>query len=191
MPEELLDRIELPEVQIAPGGEASLVPPGPPEGLDTVLYEQDERAARADLRRQIAAMELQLARLFGSAFPRRGIEFGVPAARVQDVRGRLEDHTYVETRNRELIEEMSADPASHKWLRVSNEHIGEPGCKHWHSRPKWGPLGMLMGWWRVKISSGCPLAKGPRPPECQPNAKDASDGADRRVKARRAVPRSR
>jgi hypothetical protein len=212
MPEELLDRTELPEVQIAPEGEASLVPPSPPEGLDTVLYEHDERAARADLRRQIAAMELQLARLFGSAFPRRGIEFGVPgmggprlltvdelervrdslAARVQDVRGRLEDHAYVETRNRELIEEMSADPASHKWLRVSNENIGEPGCKHWHSRPKWGPLGMLMGWWRVKISSGCPLAKGPRPPECRPNAKDASDGAGNRPSsARRRAPRSR
>src|SRR5204863_39319 len=49
-----------------------------PEGLDTVLYEHDERAARADLRRQIAAMELLLARLFGSAFPRKGIDFAVP-----------------------------------------------------------------------------------------------------------------
>ena len=75
MPEELLERLEVPEVLIAP--EEDLVPPAPPEGLDTVLYEHDERAARADLRRQIAAMELALARLFGSAFPRKGIDFAV------------------------------------------------------------------------------------------------------------------
>ena len=31
-------------------------------------------------------------------------------------------------------------------------------------RPRWGILGMLMNWWRVRISSGCPLARaGPRP----------------------------
>jgi hypothetical protein len=174
---------DVPEVLLAP--DEDLVPPTPPEGLDTVLYEHDERAARADLRRQIAAMELQLARLFGSAFPRHEIEFGVPgmggprllavdelervrdslAARLQDVKGRLGDRVYVETRNRELIEEMIADPAAHKWVRVFNEDIGEPGCKHWHSKPRWGPLGMVMGWWRVKISSGCPLAEGLRPPE--------------------------
>ena len=185
MPEELLERPDLPEVLVEPEVEDSLVPPAPPEGLDTVLYEHDERAARADLRRQIAAMELELARLFGSAFPRKGIEFGVPgmggprllsvdelekvrdslAVRLQDVKGRLHDHAYVEERNRELIEEMAEDPAEHKWIRVSNEDIGEPGCKHWHSRPKWGPLGLLLGWWRVKISSGCPLAKGLRPPD--------------------------
>jgi len=55
---------------------------------------------------------------------------------------------------------MSADPAGHKWIRVSNEDIGEPGCRHWHSRPRWGLLGMLKGWWRVRVSSGCPLTKG-------------------------------
>ncbi|HEX5893545.1 MAG TPA: hypothetical protein VFY33_01840, partial [Solirubrobacterales bacterium] len=130
---ELLERPDAPKV---PEGE--LVPPAPPEGLDWVLYEHDERAARADLRRQIAAIELQLARLFGSAFPRHRIEFGVPGVggprllsvdelervrdslgtRLQDVKGRLHDRVYVETRNRELIEEMIADPAAHKWVRV-------------------------------------------------------------------------
>ena len=185
MPEELLERTDLPEVQIAPQEERSWVPPEPPDGLDTALYEHDERTARADLRRQIAAMELALAKLFGSAFPRKGIEFAVPgmggprllsvdelervrdslAARIHDVRADLHDYAVVEERNRELIEEMVADPASHKWVRVYNEDIGEPGCKHWHAKPKWGPLGMLLGWWRVKISSGCPLAEGLRPPE--------------------------
>jgi hypothetical protein len=179
---ELLERHDIDEIELVPG--ESLVPPAPPEGLDTALYEHDERASRANLRRQIAAMELALARLFGSAFPRKGIEFGVAglggprllsvdeleqvrdalAARIHDVSRRLHDATYVEEKNRELIEEMAADPASYKWVRVNNADIGEPGCKHWHSTPRWGPLGMLLGWWRVKISSGCPLAKGRPPP---------------------------
>jgi hypothetical protein len=182
MPEDLLERTDVDEVQIAP--QEHLLPPEPPEGLDTVLYEHDERAARADLRRQIAAMELALARLFGSAFPRKGIEFAVAgiggprvlsvdeleqvrdglAARIQEVRADLHDYAVVEERNRELIERMTADPASYKWVRVYNEDIGEPGCKNWHVKPRWGPLGALMGWWRVKISSGCPLAKGQTPP---------------------------
>jgi hypothetical protein len=182
MAEELLESTEFAEV-LAP--EESLVPPAPPEGLDTVLFEHDERASRADLRRQIAALELALARLFGSAFPRKNIDFSVAglggprilsvdelervrdglAARVQDVRSRLNDAGYVEQKNRELIEEMLADPASHKWERVHNADIGEPGCKNWHVKPKWGPIGLLRNWWRVKISSGCPLAKGQPPPD--------------------------
>jgi hypothetical protein len=164
--------------------EMSWVPPAPPQGLDTLLYEHDERAARTDLRRQIALLEAALGRLFGSAFPRVGIEFGVAApggprvlsvdelegvrdalaARLHDVRGRLAEYGQVEEQNRQLIEEMCVDPEAHKWIRVSTEDIGEPGCRHWHSRPRWGPLGMLMGWWRVRVSSGCPLAEGrPRP----------------------------
>jgi hypothetical protein len=92
------------------------------------------------------------------------------AARLQDVKGRLNDVAYVEEKNRELIEEMIADPASHKWIRVYNDDIGEPGCKNWHAKPRWGPLGLLMGWWRVKISSGCPLAEGLRPPDAHQKA---------------------
>ncbi|HKH23646.1 MAG TPA: hypothetical protein VKA88_08485 [Solirubrobacterales bacterium] len=182
MPEELLELTQLPEV-IAP--EESLVPPAPPEGLDTALYEYDELASRANLRRQIAGLELQLARLFGSAFPRTGIDYGVAGMggprllsvdeletirdglvqRVNDVRLTLNDASYVEQKNRELIESMTADPVSHKWVRVNNADIGEPGCKHWHVTPRLGPVGMLMGWWRVKVSSGCPLAEGLRPPD--------------------------
>src|SRR5436190_6387440 len=75
MPEELLERPDIPEVELNP--QESLVPPAPPEGLDTALYEHDERGSRADLRHQIAALELVLARLFGSAFPRKGIDFAV------------------------------------------------------------------------------------------------------------------
>ena len=218
MPEELLERVDVPEVPTAPRVDESLVPPAPPEGLDSVLYEHDERASRADLRRQIAAMELALARLFGSAFPRKGIDFSVPgmggprlltvdeleavrdglAARIQEVRADLHDYAVVEQDNRELIERMLADPASHKWQCVHNEDIGEPGCKNWHAKPRWGLLGILLGWWRVKISSGCPLAEGLRPPEerrWRRSDSAASGGAGSRLSRRMALrirpPRSR
>jgi hypothetical protein len=146
------------------------------ERLESLL-EGDERLARVELRRQIARLEHQLGELFTSAFPRKGIDWNVgPAAgprlldvgelervrdelagRIAEVRGVLTDRGYVESRNREVLEQMIAEPANFKWVRISNEDIGEPGCRHWHSRPRLGPLGMLMGWWRVKISSGCPL----------------------------------
>lgn len=80
------------------------------------------------------------------------------AARVADSRSALSDRTWVEERNRRLIEEMLLEPERHRWRRVSAEDIGEPGCKHWHVRPRWSFIGMLMGWWRVVVSSGCPLA---------------------------------
>ena len=142
------------------------------------VSERTRRLARRDLRRQIGALERELAELFASAFPRRGIQFAVPggggprvldvpelerirdtlAARVQDVRSWLSDRGFVEERNREFLEQLIAEPERFPWVRVSNEDIGEPGCRHWHSRPRWGLIGMLMGWWRVKLSSGCPLA---------------------------------
>ena len=178
---EVAERAERSEVEFAPAEQPSLVPPAPPEGLGTVLYDSDERDARADLRRQIAAMEAELGQLFASAFPRKGIDFGVPAPgggprilavnelerlrdslafRVKQVKGVLHEHSTAEEANRLLIEEMTADPEAYKWVRVSNEDIGEPGCRHWHSRPRWGLLGMIIGWWRVIVSSGCPLAAG-------------------------------
>jgi hypothetical protein len=138
----------------------------------------DERAARRSLLEQVARLENELGQLFCSAWPRQGFECGVRgrggprllsladleelrddlAARVGHVRRTLSDRTYGEEQHRRLIEEMLLDPAAHKWVRVSNEDIGEPGCKSWHVRPRLGLIGMLMGWWRVVISSGCPLA---------------------------------
>ena len=84
---------------------------------------------------------------------------------------------------------------------VSNEDIGERGCRHWHSRPRWGILGMLLGWWRVRLSSGCPLAGGlgPRLREpslirIRPDGKEATQARARarppqRRRTRRAAPR--
>ena len=53
---------------------------------------------------------------------------------------------------------MLLEPEEHKWVRIGNEDIGEPGCKHWHVTPRWGILGMLMNWWRVKISMRLPVS---------------------------------
>jgi hypothetical protein len=159
---------------------------GPPPTAASLsrLWHADERLARAELRRQIARLEAELGEIFASAFPRHGISYDVAPAggprllgiaeleqvrdrllgRIADVRAILADRGYVEDRNRELLERVLAEPERFHWIRISNEDIGEPGCRHYHSRPKWGVLGMLMGWWRVKISSGCPLAEGrPRP----------------------------
>jgi hypothetical protein len=138
----------------------------------------DERAARRTLLDQVARLEEELAGLFCSSWPRKGLQFDVPgrggprllslaeleelrddlAAQVQHSRRALTERTYVEEGKRRLIERMLLEPERHKWVRVSNEDIGEPGCKHWHVRPRWGLVGMLMDWWRVVISSGCPLA---------------------------------
>jgi hypothetical protein len=82
---------------------------------------------------------------------------------------------------------MIARPEEHRWIRVSNQDIGEIGCRHWHSRPRWGILGMMFNWWRIRLSSGCPLAGGrgrraaPRiagfPPELEPLVAQASPPA--------------
>jgi hypothetical protein len=149
-------------------------PPSPPR----IASQPDERAARRDLLEQVARLESDLAALFCSAYPRGGFEWRVPsrggprvlslselerlrddlAGRLHHVRRTLSDRTWVEEQNRRLIEEMMLAPEQYKWVRVGNEDIGERGCKHWHVRPRWGILGMLLNWWRVRISSGCPLA---------------------------------
>lgn len=143
-----------------------------------------ERRARNDLRRQIANFERELGELFASAFPRAELEWGVGAVggprvlslgdlerlrdalalRLRDTRAELTTIADAEEANRGLLERMIAAPERHRWLRVSNEDIGERGCRHWHSRPRWGILGMLFGWWRIRLSSGCPLAEGLSPP---------------------------
>jgi hypothetical protein len=161
---------------MAPPTAAALRPPlKPPVAPRT---RPDELPARRTLLDQIAKLEGELASLFCSTWPRQGFEWNVSsrggprllslveleqlrddlAKRVGDSRRAFSDRTYVEELNRRRIEEMLLEPEKHKWMRIGNEDIGEPGCKHWHVRPRWGILGMLLNWWRVRISSGCPLA---------------------------------
>jgi hypothetical protein len=130
----------------------------------------DEQAARAQLRRQIARLESQLA-----AFPPRPTEAGTSGPRVLTL-GELEsvrDGLVVRVSDaraaaqvlgerhaaaRDLLERMLRDPRRHKFVRVRQRDLGEPGCGAWHVRPRLGLIGMLAGWWQVKLSSGCPLA---------------------------------
>lgn len=155
---------------------------GPPAAPPLVPRTRpDERPARRSLLTQIERLETELSSLFVSAWPRKGLEeISVPSRggprmlalaeleqlrddlshEVERARRSLSDRTWVEEQHRCRIEEMLLEPEKHKWVRVSNEDIGEPGCKHWHVRPRLGFLGMFMNWWQVKISSGCPLAMG-------------------------------
>jgi hypothetical protein len=145
----------------------------------------DERAVRDQLRSQIARLERELGELWSTAFPRRGIDWSVGAlggprvlgaaelervrdalvVRVREAQAEIARRADVEEQNRGLVERMIADPDEYRWVRISNEDVGERECKHWHSRPRWGPLGLLLNWWRVKVSSGCPLAQGPAAPD--------------------------
>ena len=131
----------------------------------------DERAARRDLRDQIARLERELARSLADAFPRReparsGRSASAQAGprlltlgQLECIRDELADRIETLRSNRvaERLEQMLLAPERHRWERVTSADLGEPGCRVWQVRPRLGLIGMLMGWWRVKISSGCPL----------------------------------
>jgi hypothetical protein len=53
---------------------------------------------------------------------------------------------------RALLARMYADPPAHKGAVVRNADLGLPGCTTYRVVPR-----LLTGWWRVKVSSGCPL----------------------------------
>ena len=140
----------------------------------------DERVGRQELRRQIARLEAQLASYPGDTrkpgeptHPLLRPKGHVPdmaelerirddlIARLNRARAAAEHRGEEQGRARARLEGMAADPAAHKWEAVASEDLGEPGCSTWEVQPKWGPVGALMNWWRVKVSSGCPLT-GPR-----------------------------
>jgi hypothetical protein len=142
-----------------------------------VRTDVDERPARAALREQIARLEEQLAGHVTNAFPRsptppriggsRGARLQT-LAELEDRRDALEAAVAQVRRQADALgrrqeaargrmEAIMLDPAAHPWERVTHEDIGEPGCRQCHARPRLGLLGLLMNWWRVIISSGCPL----------------------------------
>jgi hypothetical protein len=145
--------------------------------LETPLRQEvDERAARRTLRDQIAHLEREhAAALIAARLPAGspGVRVSGPrllglgdlerirddlAGRVAAVREQAARQGERQAAKRVLIERMLLHPGEYKWVRVSNADIGEPGCKNWHVVPRLGLVGMLAGWWHVKISSGCPLA---------------------------------
>jgi hypothetical protein len=170
VPEQLLER-----------GAARAVEPLPtPLAEPTATPALAERRVRAELRRQIALLERRLGELFATAFPRKGIEWRVGAvggprvlglaelervrdalaARLREAEAEVARRGRIEERNRALLEEMVTAPERHRGLVIAAADIGESSCRTWRSVPRLGLIGMLMGWWQVKISSGCPLAPG-------------------------------
>jgi hypothetical protein len=67
----------------------------------------------------------------------------------------------LELRSRDLLERMELEPGRYKFVRLRVADLGEGGCGVWEVRPRLGLIGMLAGWWQLKLSSGCPLP-GPR-----------------------------
>jgi hypothetical protein len=138
----------------------------------------DEQAARRELRRQIARLEGRLSDALISAFPFGPVGTAVPQAggpqvlglgelervrdalaeRVATARAELRERGERQAASRALLERMLLEPGRHRFVRVASRDLGEPGCGVWHVRPRLGLIGMLAGWWQVKLSSGCPLA---------------------------------
>lgn len=151
-----------------------------PDVGGTRVQEDAERAARRTMRDQIARLERQLSGAFVTTFEMGGTpptptRSGEPrlldlgelervrdelADRLRAARGRISDLADVQAANRLLLERMLLEPGKHRFVRVACRDLGEPSCGVWEVRPRLGLIGMLAGWWQVKLSSGCPLARG-------------------------------
>lgn len=144
----------------------------------------DERAARRTLRAQIARLERELGEAVFAAFPHlydEDVLEGAPASvrgprllglgelervrddlaeRVRRARVVVAERAELEADSRLLLEEMLRDPARHRYVRLPLADLGERGCGAYFVQPRLGIVGRCMGWWQVKLSSGCP---GPAP----------------------------
>jgi hypothetical protein len=84
------------------------------------------------------------------------------ALRIREAQGYTRRRDELERLSRELLERMKAEPGRYKFVRLPVTDLGERGCGVWEVRPRLGLIGMLAGWWQLKLSSGCPLPRGPR-----------------------------
>src|SRR5262245_29851093 len=132
-------------------------------------------AARRSLQAQIARLEGELARITATTYPPIAVatQRRAGAARLLDLaaleRARDDLAGRVSTAHRlrgeqaarqaeakALLEDMLANPNEHKGAVVTNAQLGLPGCTAYRVVPR-----LLSTWWRVKISSGCPLLSAP------------------------------
>jgi hypothetical protein len=168
-----------PDVPPVPGDGSSApgrVAPGPAGAA--------ERAARHTLRAQITRLERELSEAFVTAAQMGGVVTAPDGFRcaprllglgeLEQVRDDLARRLHAaragigcradeQEAKRVALERMLSDPASHRFARISCRELGQNGCGVWQVRPRMGLIGMLMGWWQVKLSSGCPLAGGHAP----------------------------
>jgi hypothetical protein len=142
---------------------------------------EPERAARAQLRAQVGELERRLAEATVTALgsgplehaPAVAVAAGGPrvlslgelervrdalAERVRDAHDELARRGAEQERHRARLEAMLLEPGRHRFSQVARRDLGLEGCGVWQVRPRLGLVGMLMGWWQVKLSSGCPLA---------------------------------
>lgn len=144
-------------------------------GVETAT--DGEASARHLLRSQIARLERELSALVADGFP------DIPAARagrdarrqprllslaelerdrdalvglLGDARAAAAARERRHRAGRELLAAMQLEPGRYKFVRLRAVDVGERGCGVWEVRPRLGVIGMLAGWWRVKLSSGCP-----------------------------------
>jgi hypothetical protein len=142
-----------------------------------------ERPARDALRAQIARLERELTRIVASGFPHISVSPASEGAaagrlltleelelardrlvlRIREAQGQAQQRLELELRSKELLEQMKLQPGRYKFMRLPLEHLGQGKCGAWEVRPRFGLLGMLAGWWELKLSSGCPLATGRAP----------------------------
>lgn len=139
-----------------------------------------ERAARASLKAQIARLERELSQIVAERFPflpapraaqraasgasgprlcglgELELERDRLAARLQELRRAAEERTEHERRAREKLERMRLEPGRYKFARLPVRDLGVGVCGVWQVRPRLGLIGMLAGWWQLKLSSGCP-----------------------------------
>jgi hypothetical protein len=139
--------------------------------------EPDEQAAREALRAQVAKLERELSGLVASTFPHisprdeGGERLSGPrllslaelervrdrlVLRLSEVRSKVIERTTLEQRSRALLQRMKLEPGRYKFVRVPVADLGDGHCGVWEVRPRLGLIGMLAGWWQVKLSSGCP-----------------------------------
>lgn len=136
--------------------------------------------SRQELRRQIARLEARLAAYAVPEVKRAVLPAATPPelgvvphaaglAELEATRDRLlaqlraagaeaERRDRRERVARRRVDEMAADPKRHRWEWTTSADTGELDCKTYKVVPHWGPVGAAMGWWRIRISGGCPLA---------------------------------
>jgi hypothetical protein len=142
-----------------------------------------ERAAKASLRAQVARLEHELSAIVAEGFP--FISAPIPrheaivgpcllsleelersrdrlVGRGQEYGRLVAERAEHERQAHELLKRMKLEPGRHKFVRLPVNDLGQGGCGVWEVRPRLGLIGMLAGWWQVKLSSGCPLPRGSR-----------------------------
>jgi hypothetical protein len=175
----------------------------------------DERGARAALRSQIARLERELSGTVAERFPYVAVPpaptAGRPSAprlldlgalervrdelvaRTQQLRARVQERDERERRAREQLERMRLEPGRYKFARLPVRELGQGVCGVWEVRPRLGLIGMLAGWWELKLSSGCPLARGSRStrdPDSQRSRAPRACGAGARSSSRSSSSRT-